>query len=79
MGKRETQGDCSEQAVIAWLVETLHYPFDFSFDRPPPVDHGKLADYWNVSDNWQVTSEEARSCVYEEAGLTTPPTSGGAQ
>lgn len=58
-----------EGAFIVWLVETLHYPFDFSFSTPPPVDHGRLADYWNESDGWKVTPEEARSVVHEEAGI----------
>ena len=59
-----------EQAFIAWLVETVHYPFDFSFSTPPPVDHDKLADHWNEWDGWKITPEEARTVVYEEAGMT---------
>jgi hypothetical protein len=59
-----------EQAFIVWLVDVLHYPYDVAFDNaPPPVDHGRLADYWNESDGWGLTSEEARAAVYEEAGL----------
>jgi hypothetical protein len=59
----------AERAFIVWLVETLHYPFDCSFDTPPPVDHDRLADYWNEHDGWAISAEEARACVRVEAGL----------
>lgn len=59
-----------EDAFIAWLVDTLHYPFDCSFPAsPPPVDHGRLADYWSVTDGWDIPAHEARATVFDEAGL----------
>jgi hypothetical protein len=60
---------CSDHALIRWLVETVHYPFDFSFSTPPPVDHHAIADHWNAWDGWDITAEEAYACVAEEAGL----------
>lgn len=60
----------SEEAFIVWLVETVRYPFDMSFDPPPPVDHDRLADYWNEHDGWGITAEEARACIREEAALS---------
>ena len=59
-----------EYDFIKWLVETLGYPFDMTFDPPPPVDHDRLADYWNEWDNWGVSAEEARAVVRFEAGLS---------
>lgn len=64
--------------MIVWLVETLHYPFDFAFpDAPPPVDHDALADYWNAWDGWEATPDEARSVIREEAGLDRHERPGG--
>lgn len=59
----------AELRFIKWLADVLHYPFDFAFDTPPPVDHDRLADYLNESDGWNVTPIEARAMVWEEAGL----------
>jgi hypothetical protein len=59
----------TEREVIKWLVEVLHYPFDVTYDTPPPVDLDALADHWNEWDGWGVAPEEARACVREEAGV----------
>jgi hypothetical protein len=55
--------------VIAWLVEVLHYPFDVSYENPPPVDHDELARHWNKWDDWGVTDDEAIATVREQAGI----------
>jgi hypothetical protein len=55
--------------IIKWLVEVLHYPFDVSYENPPPIDHDELARYWNEWDDWGVTDDEAIATVREESGL----------
>ena len=69
MNESDTQS--TEQAFIVWLVETLNYPFDTYFDTPPPVDHDRLADYWNEWDKWGISAEDARLMIRSEAGLDT--------
>ena len=54
---------------IDWLIETVHYPFDVTYDVPPPIDIDALADRWNEVDGWHVSAEEARACVREEAAI----------
>lgn len=59
-----------DDPMIKWLVEVVHYPFDFQFDPPPPVDHWRIAQHWREWDNWLgVTPEDAHNCVMAEAGL----------
>lgn len=56
----------AEHKFIAWLVDEAHYPFDVTFDTPPPVDHRDLAAYWNRTDGWGITDEDAYLTVMAE-------------
>ena len=49
-----------------WLVETIHFPFDVSFDTPPPVNPAHIAAHWSKWENWGISSEEALQMVREE-------------
>jgi len=53
-------------AWVAWLVEVVAFPFDFTFTTPPPVDPDEVADYWRTSDGWDCTQDEARAMVRGE-------------
>ena len=60
------QADERERDFVKWLVETLHFPFDVSFDTPPPVNPAHIAAYWSKWENWGISSEEALQMIREE-------------
>lgn len=69
--------DLERAKWVAWLVDMVAFPFDFSFDTPPPVDPGVVAEYWRESDDWDCSPEEAEAMVREEGWPVIPKRGGG--
>jgi len=62
-------GDLSgRDELVEWLID-IHYPFDMTFDTPPPVDVRALARRWNERDTWGVTEQEALDVIAVESGI----------
>lgn len=60
----------SDDAWVDWLIKTVNYPFDVTFDDPPPVDAVRLALRWKYLDGWDdISDDEAIALVREEMGL----------
>ena len=51
--------------LVEWLVD-INYPFDMTFDPPPPVDVRVLARRWNERDKWGVSEQEAFDVIVGE-------------
>ena len=68
-GKFATEKRASYREWIDWLIKSVCYPFDMTFDGLPPVDPVALALRWKELDNWDATDEEAIALVREEMGL----------
>lgn len=61
-------------AVYKWLVEVVHFPFDYSSgDQPDWLDVRKLAEMWrNFEASPGETVEDYMDAIYEETGWPRP-------